>query len=287
MKRLNLFVIALFYITFCSAQTISDKVSQITANENKFSEQAKQKGIKKAFLNFSDENSIVFRPGPVKAVDFYKTKNEVPGYLSWQPMYARIAKSSDWGFTSGPYVFKQTDTSSIAGYGDYFSVWKRGRNGTWKLAIDIGVAHKMPTTKPELRLENPLNEDFVRLKKQSSYDQREDIVFSNDKLFCTIRKANSKIAYEEFLANNTRLLFPGYEPILGKAAVARFWETHKFKTSSQPIKSDRALSGELAYTYGNASLESAGEQKQYYYLRIWEMQPNYKWAMIVEVLTPG
>jgi ketosteroid isomerase-like protein len=284
MKLFSL-IIALLTTTGIFAQKIPT-VDQVIDAENNFVELARDKGIKKAFLAVSDENTIVFRPGPVSAEEFYKGKDEIPGLLSWKPMYARISKSGDWGYTTGPYTFQQNAESEPVGYGDYFSVWKKAKNGNWKLALDIGIPHKKPVESRELMLDNPLNTDYPRLKKKASYDQRDDMAFSNDQLFSTVLKANGKVARKEFLAENTRLLFPGYEPIIGKAAVTQFWDAKKYRIISEPLKVDRAVSGELAFTYGKESLSLNGKQQQYYYLRIWELQPSFKWALLVEVVTP-
>ncbi|WP_207428106.1 hypothetical protein [Pedobacter sp. SYSU D00535] len=260
-----------------------DKVSQIVAAENYFAALAKEKGLKKAFLKVADNSTIVFRPNPVSAVEYYKKQSDSLGILNWEPVWAKISKSGDWGFTTGPFNYRKDLDSEISSYGQYVSVWKKNSKGVWKLAVDLGIPHKKPTSKPVLNFPNPPNEIYLKQRSQERLQQREDIVLSSDKLFATVQKADNKIAHTEFLAEDARLLFPGSEPIIGKKAIAAFWQKQGLRASSKPLRADRSYSGELAYTTGEASIVKGREITPYNYLRVWEVQPGYKWSVILEI----
>lgn len=280
---LNIALFFAFTSTVFSQST--DKVSQLVATENYFAALVKSKGLKKAFIKVSDDNSIIYRPEPVNAKKYYKDQPDSVGYLTWEPVFARIAKSEDWGFTTGPFVFKKTEDSPPAYYGSYVSIWKKNRKGIWKLAVDVGVSHKKPTKKPELNFANPTNEIFIHQRSKNRLQQREDIVFSSDKLLSTIQKADNKIAQNEFLATESILLFPDYEPIKGKKAIMDFWKKREFRETSVPQKADRAYSGEYAFTQGDATIIGKLGPKKFHYVRIWEVQPGYKWNIILQVYT--
>ncbi|MBC7913555.1 MAG: hypothetical protein H7Y07_05460 [Pyrinomonadaceae bacterium] len=272
-----------FLVSVCFAQSI-DKVGQLISVENYFAASAKAKGIKKAFLAVSDDNTLIFRPEPITVKEFYKNKPDSSGYLSWEPIFAKISKSGDWGYTTGPFVFKQTDTSKTF-YGDYVSIWKKNSKGIWKLAVDLGIEHKKPIVAPKMMFSNPKNEIFLKQHSINRLQQREDIVFSSDKLLSTILKADNLIAQTEFIAPESRLLFPGFEPITGKSKITEFWKKQGFKMTSDPTKADRSLSGELAYTYGVAEITQKNIKKKYNYVRIWEVQQGYDWNIILEIYT--
>lgn len=281
-------LIPIFFLVFLAGTAISqstDKVSQLISAENYFAALAKEKGIKKAFLSVSDENTIIFRPGPVTVQKYFKGKPDSSGYLNWSPAYARISKSGDWGFTSGPYIFKESDSSKVTHYGDYLSIWKKNSKGVWKLAIDIDVTHKKPKSTPSLIFQNPRNEIYLKQRSENRLQQREDVVFSSDKLMGTILKADNQIALKEFIAEESRLLFPGFEPISGKKAIMSFWQKQGFNMRSEPIKADRSYSGELAFTYGIATISQKNQSKKYNYVRIWEVQQGYVWNIIFETYT--
>ncbi len=281
---MKLFFSLLFFFslsTWAFSQNTADKVSQLLAAENYFNALIKEKGIKKTFLTVSDNNTIAFRPGPVLAQKYYKDQPDSLGILEVDPAYARIAKSADWGFTCGPYTFKSDEAGSRTFYGTYVSVWKKNRKGVWKLALDAGVLHKKPTKELKRLYINPGNEIFLHQRSDTRLQQREDIVFSTDKLLATITKADNKIAQNEFLTDDSWLLFPGNEPVTGKKAIMEFWKTNGYKAITVPVKADRSYSGEMAYTYGNATILA----KKYNYIRIWEVQPGYKWNVILEMFT--
>jgi ketosteroid isomerase-like protein len=283
-KEKHLYLILLLLLNAAaSAQPRNTLVNTLVAAENFFAANAKEKGIRQAFLDALDVNSALFSQGvPVNGMDYYRKAPESTASLYWEPVYARVAKSGDWGFTSGPSVYKESDTSA-ASYGDYLSIWKRNRRGVWKLAFDIGVDHPKPNTRPTLNYINPPTQTYFRQLGDRRIEQREDIILSTDRLYATILKADNKIAHNEFINENCILLFPGSFPISGKGPINTFWEKQDLELTSEPLKGDRAYSGELAFTYGNASIVSGGKPKKYNYLRIWELQPEFKWNVIAEV----
>jgi len=282
MKVFSLINFLVFLAVATFAQT-TDKVSQLIANENYFAALVKEKGVKKAFQKVSDKNTVVFRPQPVNALEYFKEQPDSLGYLSWEPEFARIAKSNDWGFTTGPFVFKKAIDGKAEYYGTYVSVWKKNSKGVWKLALDLGVSHKKPTKRPDLDFENPESEKFLHQLSKSRLEQREDIVLSSDRLLSSIEKANNKVAMVEFVAENCRYIIPDYEPIIGKSAILNFWDKHGFRESSTPLTVDRAYSGEFAFTQGDATIYSKAGPKKYHYIRIWEVQPGYKWNIILQI----
>ena len=280
-----------FYLSFLitiagpALSQTADKVSQLIAAENYFAARVKEKGLKKAFIKVSDANTVIFKPSPVNAARYYKKQPDSInlGFLSWEPSFARVSKSNDWGFTTGPFVFKQTDDGPAAYYGTYLSVWKKNKKGIWKLALTMPISHKKPKTIPALDFSNPANEIFIHQRSQKRLQEREDIVFSSDKLLSTIQKADNKIALNEFLSPQSRLLFPDYEPVIGKAAIMSFWKKREFREISAPVKADRAYSGDYAFTQGTSTIIGKTGPKKYHYVRIWEVQPGYKWNIILQI----
>ena len=284
MRRISIpVVLFITWLNGVSAQSV-DKVSQLISAENYFAATAKEKGIKKAFLAVSDDNTLIFRPGPVNAEKFFKGKPDSSGSLAWEPAFAKIAKSGDWGFTTGPFTYKADSAANIV-YGDYLSIWKKNPKGVWKLAVDLGVEHKKPKSSPALVFQNPKNEIYLKQRSANRLQQREDVVFSSDRLLGTILKADDQIAWKEFLAEESRLLFPGFEPVIGKQAIMDFWKKQGMNLSSEPVKADRSYSGELAFTHGDATIVSKGKSKKYHYVRIWEVQPGYVWNILADVYT--
>jgi ketosteroid isomerase-like protein len=62
--------------------------------------------------------------------------------LTWTPVGADISASGDLGYTYGTYEFhsKDKDGKSVVSRGKYTSIWKKQKDGTWKVVLDMGNA---------------------------------------------------------------------------------------------------------------------------------------------------
>ena len=282
-------LITLFFLVFSLvktgvAQTSNGEVSSLVAAENYFSSLAKEKGIRKAFLTVSDDQTILFRPAPVKATDFFDKRNDIEAQLSWHPTLAKISKSGDWGFTTGPFEFK---TDSALSYGQYVSVWKMNNKGVWKLAIDMGINHPKPKNEPQLAFYDPKSSKFFRQRSAARQKQRKEMILTSDRLFSKTLINYSNLAYNVFLAEEARFLFPGFEPLIGKSTITDFLRNQELEITTEVTDADRATGSDLAYSRGTANVTYKGKSQPYYYLRIWEVQDGHKWNVILEVYTPA
>jgi hypothetical protein len=266
------------------AQLSNGEVSSLVAAENYFAGISKEMGIDRAFLAVSDDETIVFRPGPVRAVDFFKKKNDSEGELSWQPAFAKISRSGDWGFTTGPFEYKNDGKSS---YGNYVSIWKANHKGVWKLALDLGINHAKPAKEPDLFFADSKNPRFFRQRSAVRRKQREEMILTSDRLFSKTLSKYNNLAYNVFLADESRLLFPGYEPILGKRNITDFLRLQELEINTEVIEADRAAGSDFAYSYGTAAIKKKGQVSPYHYVRIWEVQDGHKWNVILEVFSPA
>jgi len=60
--------------------------------------------------------------------------------LTWTPVHADMAASGDLGYTYGNFVFtaKNKDGKLVTSYGKYTSIWKKQKDGQWKVVVDMG-----------------------------------------------------------------------------------------------------------------------------------------------------
>jgi len=268
-------------------QLSNGRVNSLLAAENYFAAYASDKGIRDAFLKVSDNETILFRPNPVKAEDFFdKKSSDDPGQLAWTPVFAKISKSGDWGFTSGPYSYTKNN-SSITSYGQYLSFWRTNTKGVWKLALDLRVTHPKPIAEPKLNFTDPKSFKFFRQLSDGRLKQREDMILTTDKLFSNTLIDDQNLAYDAFFADEARLLFPGYEPVTGKAKINNFLSRNQISIETKPFVANRALGSDLAYTYGNALITRNNVSSKFYYVRIWESQEGFKWNVILEIFSPA
>ena len=69
------------------------------------------------------------------------------GYvLSWEPKRAEVAKSGELGWTWGTYELHSKDGEGkpVVRYGKYVNVWRKQKDGIWKVILDMGNASPAP-----------------------------------------------------------------------------------------------------------------------------------------------
>jgi ketosteroid isomerase-like protein len=78
-----------------------------------------------------------------KTMDFLDQKDN---RLTWTPVGADISASGDLGYTYGTYVFtsKDKDGKPVSEHGKYTSIWKKQKDGSWKVVLDMGNASPAP-----------------------------------------------------------------------------------------------------------------------------------------------
>src|SRR5437870_5397665 len=119
-------------------------------SERKFYETGQEKGTRAAFLAFLADDSIVFRPGPVNGKEAWGKRPETGLDLIWEPTFAAIARSADFGYTTGPAKWRANKKEEkFLGYGHFVSIWKKQKDGSWKVALDCGIENPEPSGKPE------------------------------------------------------------------------------------------------------------------------------------------
>ena len=56
-----------------------------------------------------------------------------PAYATGESRFAETSLSGDLGYTYGTYALK----GDAAAHGFYVRVWTRGRDGVWRVALDV------------------------------------------------------------------------------------------------------------------------------------------------------
>jgi ketosteroid isomerase-like protein len=73
-----------------------------------------------------------------KGMGFLDDKNN---HLTWSPVGVEISSSSDLGYAYGTYEFSSMgkDGKPVVKHGKYTSIWKKQKDGTWKLCSTWGI----------------------------------------------------------------------------------------------------------------------------------------------------
>ncbi|MEO5781987.1 MAG: nuclear transport factor 2 family protein [Ginsengibacter sp.] len=141
---LGSFVIILITVslTGCPTSQINKEAAwknDILRTDKEFSKASNTMGMKKAFIEYMDEDGILLRPNhrPIigaNAIEYLTEQNDSTYTLTWEPSSAQVAASGDLGYSYGIYNLQLQDTTL---HGTYVSVWKQ-KDGKWKFVLDTG-----------------------------------------------------------------------------------------------------------------------------------------------------
>ncbi|MGF1924232.1 MAG: DUF4440 domain-containing protein [Bacteroidia bacterium] len=265
---------------FAFAQKSDGSAKSLANAEAAFSAYAQKNGANAAFTTFAAEDGVVFRPNVVNARKYYATAPDMKN-LSWSPSYTRISRSRDWGFTTGAYMMDAEQKT----YGQYVSVW-RGKDGNWELILDIGAETNKPLQKVVPVIVEPKDKFTPVFATEKDLKTSRDIIYTTEKTLNTTLKTYGASAFSGFLSTDSRLLFPGTEPILGKDNIQAFNNRMIDKINLKTTAADKALGGDLAYSYGLATIDYKTDLRESFnYLYIWERQPDFSWNILVQIYT--
>jgi hypothetical protein len=198
-------------------------------------------------------------------------------------VYAKVSRSGDWGFTTGPFTLAGKETL----YGQYLSIWK-AVNGKWELVLDLGTTHNKPLNKVTEEFIEP--KDFHKPKFLNDKERATgaNIIATTEKTLSATLKSYGVSAFAGFLNSDARVLFPGYEPIIGKDKAIAFLNSMMSKVSLKTTKVDKADGGDLAYTYGVATVDyKADLRESFNYVFIYERQADFNWNLVAMVFAPA
>jgi ketosteroid isomerase-like protein len=81
-----------------------------------------------------------------KTMGFLDSKDN---QLTWTPVYADLSVSGDLGYTYGTFEFrsKNKDGKPTVAHGKYTSIWKKQKDESWKVVLDMGNDSPAPANK--------------------------------------------------------------------------------------------------------------------------------------------
>jgi ketosteroid isomerase-like protein len=102
-----------------------------------------------AFLTYFAEDGVELVDGG--GIDTKDAMRKQPPWpegttLTWTPVKAEMSASGDLGYTYGNYVYtaKNKEGKLVANYGKYTSIWKKQKDGQWKVVVDMGNSSPGP-----------------------------------------------------------------------------------------------------------------------------------------------
>ena len=107
------FVSTLMVLCVLAALALAQKVDRKTdlgslvEAERAFARASIEKGIRASFIENLADDGILFRPRPVAGKKWMEDHPAPKGVLTWQPIFADVARAGDMGYTTGPWEFRE------------------------------------------------------------------------------------------------------------------------------------------------------------------------------------
>jgi ketosteroid isomerase-like protein len=272
---------------FAQTETLRSKNRHaLVQMEHDFAKAAAEKGTRDAFLEFLADDGIVFQPQAVNGKKYWTERQRRKGLLSWEPIFADVSRAGDLGYTTGPWEFRPNgpDDKPVA-FGQYFTIWKKQRDGSWKAVLDRGVSSEIRiATQP---LQFPANDESSKSKTNFDVAAGRTILLKLEEKFSQASLVKgARQAFEIYLADDARLLRENAPPSIGRAAALALMPENGRALTWKPAMADVSASGDLGYTYGTFELNTRGVTVQRgSYVRVWKKHGR-KWKVVMDVSSP-
>lgn len=272
---------------------------ELAAADQTYADRALEIGRTQAFLEFLGEGSVVFRDGPVDALEIYSSPDFRGNDLTWESHYIDVSRAGDLGLSAGPMTSINTDNEDRPDvFGHLVSVWRK-QEGAWKLAADIFAF--IPGF---LSLEvEPNFEDTQLVFEETAYPVMADSgeggmqsLIDADNLFGrSINIRGGERALLRYGMENIRVYLPGMGPAIGADVASSVYGAYldDVLETTTPVNLDHmggylSESKEMGFTFGVMSTNPEEAQSGFNsnYLRLWRLTLNNEWRIAVEVLNP-
>lgn len=185
--------------------------------------------------------------------------------LFWWPAWAGISRSGDFGFTTGPVSFDAERTPRM----QYFTVWRRQADGSWKWIYDGGVG---PIAEPNLIAPGA---DVPMLPTATQG------LGSAEAAVAAVRGLEGASGLAGLLADDAQVFRTRERRAVGPDAAAAFVANGEI--AYEPVRVEASAGGDLVMVLGNAVWASNGQEVRSQYARIWQYRAG-GWRIVYHQL---
>lgn len=251
--------------------------------ERAFAARALAVGWKAAFLEYFADTAIGFQGGQAgPAREQVRNSPDPPAdhRLIWEPRYGDVAASGELGYLTGPVrSILPSRNKGRPRHSTYTSVWRRQRDGSFKVALDVGVDTPGPP---------PFPAQFTRAEVANrftgDYDENTPPLAAADGVLNSGLRTGQAAAYRGRLAPGARFYRRNLMPLVGQRNVSRWLGSQPRYTAADTRYSEAARSGDLGYTVGTYAFGPRQKPTQEgYYVRIWVRERNGQWTVAMDI----
>ncbi|WP_234734733.1 Cif family virulence factor [Tellurirhabdus bombi] len=262
--------------TFSLAQTTSAPFDPV-AIERKFARMALDTTTKAAFLANMADSAIVFDNGKSKLARLHwQAQPDSASKLVWGPAFADVAKSGDFGYTTGP-TYTESGGKRI-GYGQYVTVWQKQDDQTVKFLIDAGITHATP-------MSIPADVNLTKVTSKSTNFKSNDLLNVDKAFNRQLPRIGVPTSHRFFISRGARFYRQNQLPLVAPETIQKQMagETAlRFDAQGAQISS----SGDMGFVYGTYKSEKDAYTSGSY-LRIWKNESSGEWRIVLDILNPA
>jgi ketosteroid isomerase-like protein len=150
--RYNLIFSLFIFVLACNVTIDIENEREILIQTDKeFALLSIESGAAEAFNQYLTDDALQLpaRRKPIQGrSNIYDNmkENQDKYTLNWSPQYAEVSKSGELGYTWGTYTLTFVDEAGEEqkSYGKYLNIWKKQKDGTWKVSVDMGNESPKP-----------------------------------------------------------------------------------------------------------------------------------------------
>jgi ketosteroid isomerase-like protein len=269
------------------ADPLPQALTQMLEAERAFAARALVIGWKNAFLEYFADDALGFADGQVGLARDQVARNPDPPpdlQLLWEPRYGDVSASGELGYLTGPVrSILPSRNNGRPRHSVYVSVWKRQRDGTFKVVMDVGV---------DTPAAAPFAPGFTRASVPNrftgDYDDTTPPLGAADGVLNSGLRTSQARAYRGRLSNGARLHRPNVLPLVGEQAIARWLASQPSFAASDTRFTEASRSGDLGYTWGTYQIARRGATpaQEGFYVRVWVRERSGQWKVALDVLQP-
>lgn len=264
----------------CAHQPAMDAAASLAAAEAAFAAHSVRVDMRAAFLaNFADDGVFV-RPGGWKVSnEFLRDRPAPPIVLDWRPQFVEVARSGEMGLSTGPWKLTgKADPAAAPAYGQFVSLWRRDASGTWKVAVDLGIAHATPSL-----WDAPL---VTRAVPSVDGAAVAGIVDAEARFMADAAQRGARAAYAADGAEDLRYYRDGNEPVAGRAIALSSPAMDDAALLWIVERSETARSGDFGYARGRYASPAEPGKALGWFLRVWRREAG-GWRIVMDVANPA
>lgn len=268
-------------------EPLPDALQEMATTERAFAARALAVGWKAAFLEFFSDAAIGFEKGEVNLAkaQIHANPDPSPGMqLVWEPRVGDISATGEIGWLTGPST--TIDPARNKGqprHAVYTSIWKRQRNGSYRVVMDVGVPTPSAVSFPP-----GLTRPAYTGRFSGDYDDTTPPLGNADRLLNSVLRSNQARGWRTVVAEAARLHRRNALPLVGERNIARWAASQPAYALADTRFSEAARSGDLGYTWGTYAVPTGrgGPREEGFYVRVWARHSDGQWRLALDVLQP-